>query len=134
MSNSTSTTRAMANANMRFRGSFSPTARFTYAARKALPISLRVSRWLAIRELTIEKTKNRVDCTRALILTLANILGDIKSNGNARQFKYVRVENILHLGRLYVRKLDKVRETVECRDDGLKIFKLAAIKRGEYTN
>jgi hypothetical protein len=106
----------------------------TYPARKVLPISLRVSRWLVIKESTIEKTKKRVDCTRALILTLANILENVQSNGNARLFKYVRVENILHLRRLYVRKLDKVRDTTECRDDGLKIFKLAAIKRGEHTD
>lgn len=75
-----------------------------------------------------------MDCTRALILTLANILDDVEGHRNARRLKYVRVENILRLSRLYIGKLDKVRETVECRDDGLKIFKLAAIKRGEYTD
>jgi hypothetical protein len=36
------------------------------------------------------------------------------------------------MGRLYVRELHKVREPFECRDDGLKIFKLAAVKLSEY--
>ena len=48
--------------------------------------------------------------------------------------RYVRIENILHISRLYIRKLHKVRETSECRNDGLKIFKLAAVKLGEYAD